>query len=282
MPSALMHLAAADELRRDGSMPDGLAAAVERAGWAYRLGSVLPDLPLFGGFWVKVALFLARRPYPESRWGAVVHARGAGSLLAALLEEALASPDPAEGLVLVAGAVTHVALDRAMHVPIEEAVRRHLRPSETAAQLHEAIENHQSLAWHRRHLGVDGVGHRPTVARIAVGPAGRRHLPPRVAEGLAAALERTYGARPAASEVAAWAAGLVAYRDLLGSALAALSVRSSERFGRERPWVLDLETEPPRDEGLATAREALAALWRAFDARDTTGLFEAVGDGPLV
>jgi len=278
MPAALMHLEGAERVAASPDLAPSLREAATRVPWCYHLGALLPDLPLFDRFWLKVGLFLLRRPYPESRWGAIIHARGAGALAGALLE---AGRERHDLLAVLAGLLTHVALDRVMHAPIEKAVRLHVRPTETRAQLHESIENYQSLQWHRSQHGRDGLG-TELVDRIEVAPAGGKRLPTCVAAAIDAALARTYGTPPSSQIVARWAQGLAAYRDLLRGPAASLSVAASERFARERPWVRSVEAQPGLDGGVEDALRYAHAAADALASGDSSVLVRTVGDGPLV
>jgi hypothetical protein len=279
MPSPLLHIQGALRLRQGGRLPAVLDAIVGRETWAYMLGAMVPDLPLFDHFRLKVGLFLVKRPYPESRWGTVLHSRGAGSLVAALLERAL-GPGAEAVRAMAAGMLTHVALDRAMHEPIEAAVRAHIRPTETPAQLHEALENYQSLVWHRAHLGCDGVG-TPWLREITLGPNGARRLPPWLVAVLRDALRSTYAAAPGTDQVDRWADGLHEYRTLLQTPVARIGVRSSELLARRRPWVAGVELQPAFERGLDLAATLLEAAGRTA-AGEERALAEVVGDGPLV
>lgn len=280
MPALLMHIQAAEQLRQRRALPPPLQSSADEADWAYRLGSILVDLPLFEGFWLKVALFLIHRPYPESRWGAVIHARGAGSLAASLMSQARGALHQTELTALTAGLVTHISLDRAVHPLIEEAVRLHLRPSETHDQLHEALENYQCLDWHRRHVGVDGLGTALLRQGVRVGPGLSPQMPPWLSRAFRRALEATYGTAPDERELWRWTGGLCGYRDVLSTPLARLSIRSSERLARRRPWVTELETEASLSRGLALAVDTLERINAAELTEE--GLTTAIGDGPLV
>ncbi len=281
MPAPLIHIQGALRLLRDDRLPEPLARAATTRPWAYHLGSVLVDLPLFDRFPLKVALFLARRPYPESWWGTIIHGHGAGSIAAALLGRAGAAGEHrAELLALGAGVLTHLALDRVMHVPIEEAVRRHLRSGEAHSQLHEALENYQSLVWHRAHLGCDGVGS-SWVDYIEVAPEGARTLPPWLSGLLGEILGEVYGQGPPRWQLDRWAAGLTGYRELLRTPLARVMVRGSEKLAHERSWVAEVELAPAYERALELGAGYLEAAGRALE-NTSKSLVKEVGDGPLV
>jgi hypothetical protein len=265
-------------------LPGAFETAVIGAPWAYHLGAALVDLPLFEGFWVKVALFFAHRPYPESRWASAIHAHGGASLTAALLRRArgLAGGRRREELLAVAaGLLTHLAFDRTMHPPIETAVKAHLEPDETSAQLHEALENYQSLRWHRTHRACDGLGTSLLRDGVRVGPGPAACMPAWLREALAASLAEVYGRAPTPGELSRWIAGICGYRDLLSSPAARLSIRSSEQLAERRPWVSEVELEPAFERAVALSAVYLETAHAALDApgRD---LVDALGDGPLV
>lgn len=282
MPALLMHIEGADRVRDDGLLPRAFERAEAVAPWAYHLGAGLVDLPLFEGFWVKVALFFAHRPYPESRWASAIHAHGSASLAAALLRRAgQATSHRDELLAVVAGLLTHLAFDRTMHQPIEAAVKAHLRPDETAAQLHEALENYQSLRWHRAHRGCNGLGTSLLRDGVRVGPGPAARMPAWLREAFSASLAEAYGQAPTQRELSGWIAGVCGYRDLLSSPAATLSIRSSERLAARRPWVAEVELEPAFERSVALSAVYLEAAHAALDAPGP-GLVEALGDGPLV
>jgi hypothetical protein len=280
MPALLMHVQAAARVRRDQLIPARLAPAVDEATWAYRLGSFLVDLPLFDRFWLKVGLFFLHRPYPESLWGTVVHTRGSVSLAQALLKRS-GREHRAALEALVAGLLTHIAFDRSMHPPIEEAVRQHLRPDESHAQLHEALENYQSLIWHREHLSCDGLGTSYLREGVSVGPKKKGGMPSWLRSALRESLAEVYGQGPSDDEVRRWVGGICAYRDLLGGRLGSISVRSSEHLEARRPWVKEVELEGAWDRGLERSGEYLDHAARALE-EDHHDLAVALGDGPLV
>jgi hypothetical protein len=282
MPALLMHIEGADRVRGDELLPAAFDGAVARAPWAYHLGAALVDLPLFEGFWVKVALFFARLPYPESRWASAIHAHGGASLAAALLRRAGADRGHREELLaVVAGLLTHLAFDRAMHPPIEAAVKAHLRPDETSAQLHEALENYQSLAWHRAHLGCDGLGTPRLRDGVRVGPGLAARMPVWLREAVTESLAEVFGQAPTPGELSRWAAGICGYRDLLSSPAATLSIWSSERLAERRPWVAEIELEPAFERAVVLSVAYLEAAHAALDAPGPA-LVDALGDGPLV
>lgn len=278
MPALLMHLRGAEAIR--SHLPSPFSAAVDQASWAYQLGSFLVDLPLFDGFWTKVALFIARRPYPESPWGTVIHTRGAASLVAALLRRA-GGDHRAEILALVAGVLTHIALDRAMHPAIEEAVGLHLRPVETPSQLHEALENYQCLRWHREHRNCDGLGTPLLKQGITMGPGRRASMATWLKKAFATSLGEAYGTAPRARDVSRWVAGVCGYRDLLSTPFAKIGIRSSEQLAERRPWVESVTLEPALEEGIELAIRYSRTTEESLDDPGQK-LVEALGDGPLV
>jgi len=280
MPAPLIHIHGADQLFREGGLPEGFHRAVEQARWAYSLGALLVDLPLFEGFWLKVALFLVHRPYPESHWGTVTHTKGSASLAAALLRQAHGQHRQ-ELLAVVAGLLTHIAFDRSMHPPVEDAVGKHRRPDETWAQLHEAIENYQSLVWHRRQFDCDGMGTPLLKSAIKVSPDPRSNrLPDWLSAAFLASLGEAYGAEPSARELRGWSAGICGYRDLLSTRVGQIGVRSSDRFGEERPWVAEVELETAFQRGISLSADYLETAAAAEG--QTAAFVEAIGDGGLV
>ncbi len=280
MPALLMHIQGADQVRRDGLVPSTFREAVDASPWAYRLGAFLVDLPLFDRFWLKVALFLVRRPYPESTWGTVIHTRGSASIAAALLRRARGAHQQ-ELQAIVAGLLTHLAFDRSMHPPIEDAVARELRPGETPDQLHEALDNYQCLRWHRNHLGVDGLGTSILRESVMVCPGRAARLPGWLARDFGGSLGEAYGVKPTARELSRWTAGVCGYRDLLSTRAAQLGVRSSERLERHRPWVQEVELEPAYERALKLCATYLEVAAMAIDSPDQSFIDE-IGDGPLV
>lgn len=274
-----MHIQGALRLLREDRLPRPLAAAATAYPWCYHLGAFLVDLPLFDRFALKVALFLVKRPYPESRWGGLIHAHGCGSLAAELLRRAQGEhQEPLRALL--AGLLTHLAMDRVMHVPIEEACKAHLRLDETHAQLHEALENYQSLIWHRAHLGCDGL-QTSWLDSLEVGPDGTRSLPRWLAPVISQCFGQVWGATPTLAEVDRWAFGIVGYRTLLKTPMGAIAIRSSERLGRERSWVAEVELQPAFDRAIELATSYLDAAGRALD-DPSIDLAAEIGDGPLV
>lgn len=280
MPALLMHIQAARQIRSEGLIPERLTSSVTAAPWAYRLGSYLVDLPLFDRFWLKVGLFFIHQPYPESLWGTVVHTRGSASLAQALLRRA-PGPHEQEVEALVTGLLTHIAFDRCMHPPIEEAVRQHLRPDESHSQLHEALENYQSLVWHREHLGCDGLGTHHLRNGVFVGPTRSAKMPRWLRQLLGESLAEAYGQGPTDAELLRWARGLCAYRDMLGSRLARISITSSERFVERRPWAREVELESAWALGLERSKQYLELVKARLD-DEKVDLASEVGDGPLV
>lgn len=278
MPALLMHLRGAEAIR--DRLPSSFSTAVDQAPWAYQLGSFLVDLPLFDGFWTKVALFLLHRPYPESSWATVIHTRGAASLVAALLRQAREG-HRTELLALVAGVLTHIALDRATHPAIEEAVRLHLRPVETPSQLHEDLENYQCLRWHREHRGCNGLGTPLLKEGVTMGPKRRSDMPRWLKKTFAQSLGEAYGTTPRERELSRWVVGVCGYRDLLSTPFATIGIRSSERLAERRPWVASVVLEPALEEGVELALRYLSTAVESLDDPGTK-LVEALGDGPLV
>ena len=279
MPAPLLHIFGALQLQKENRLPEALGRAAANNPRYYRLGALLVDLPLFDRFGLKVALFLVKQPYPESSWATVIHTRGTARLTEALLRRATGERRE-QMLAVVAGLLTHLAFDRAMHPAIEEAVARHVRPTETPAQLHEALENYQCLVFHRAHLGCDGLG-TSRVDLIVLGPDGTGRLPRWFARELRHSLGEVYGTTPDAATVDRWARGLHGYRTLLRTPVARIGIKSSEHLAKERPWVASVELATTYEKGLQVAGSYLDAAERAVG-DEAVDLMETVGDGPLV
>ncbi len=94
-------------------------------------------------------------------------------------------------------------------------------------------------------------------------------------------LGEVYDMAPPVNLLDRWAGGLIGYRSLLSSPMARISIRSSERLVRNRPWVAEVELATVYERGLELAESYLEAGGLAVDSEERL-LAESIGDGPLV
>jgi hypothetical protein len=226
MPALLLHLTLAGDTAASGRDVPELGPAALAQGPALLLGAILPDLPYHAHFGRQLARHLAGRPYLRSEWGDLLHHRGTGQLALALLAHVLRShlsdQARAEVLALVAGYLSHLAVDTSLHPLIEQLVRQRLEPGQPADVLHSRLERVQSLFFHRDRLGFDLAGS-PEPCRMVKEVAGVSLLWPALPDALFAALRaaclEVHGRAPGPAELRDWLWGIAAYGRLMSSPL---------------------------------------------------------------
>ena len=226
MPALLVHLTLAkDTAARGRDIPElGPAAAAEQP--ALLLGAILPDLPYHARFGRQVVRHLLGRSYLSSKWGDIFHHRGTGRLALALLAHIrrahLPADERAQVLALLAGYLSHLAVDTLLHPLIDRMVTQHIGPGEPLDVVHSRIERTQSLLFHRDRLGVDLAGS-PHPRRMVSEVAGVRLLRPDLPEPLWAAVRaaclETHGRAPLRPQLRDWLWGIAAYGQLMSSPL---------------------------------------------------------------
>jgi hypothetical protein len=224
MPALLVHLTLAkDTAERGRAVPElGAAALAEPA--SLLLGSILPDLPYHARFGGQLVRHLLGRAYRPSKWGDIFHHRGTGQLALALVAHLrrahLPSGERTQVLALLAGYLSHLAVDTLLHPLIDQMVTRLLRPGEPPDVVHTRIERHQSLLFHRDRLGVDLAGSSHPL-RLVSEVVGVRLIRPDLPEPLWAALRaaclETHGRAPLRPQVRDWLWGIAAYGRLMSS-----------------------------------------------------------------
>jgi len=254
-----------------------LAAAARAEPDALLLGSVLPDLPYHGRFGWQLARHFTGQDYLQSEWGDVFHTRSTGQLALGLLRHFGRSHLPAaEGrrvLALVAGYLSHHAVDRVVHPVINRLVEREQsqprsnthRLLEPPTRIHERIERYQSLFYHR-----DLLGHelpcsrypRQIVTRMAGAGLVRPGIDPVLGRAIRAACLETHGRAPADDELRDWLWGTTAYGALFSSPLALLErPRGADRLRIEYFRGPEVDLLSP----LQQAQEATGEQWDAAD-----------------
>ena len=224
MPALLLHMTLAKETALRPDVPPALAPVLARERPALILGSILPDLPYHSHFGMQVVRHLLRKEYVLTEWGDVFHTRGTGQLPLAMLSWAvrqqLETAAREKVLALVAGYLSHHAVDRIGHPPVNRLVQRHRRPGEPVVVVHARLERIQSLLYHTDRLGFDITG-TPTPRQMVSEMAGA-HLVARRLErplwlALRAASLEVHGRAPSSRELADWLWGVTAYGWLLSS-----------------------------------------------------------------
>lgn len=272
MPDLLVHLTLAKAMLQRPGLPTDLSQAAAAAPDALLLGSVLPDLPYHAHFLRQLARHLAGADYLPSEWGDLLHTRGTGRLALAMLAHlARSHSDPHQerrrAIALLAGYLSHHAVDRVVHPAIQQLVkreRRSLERPEPASRTHSRIERYQNLLYHRDLLGFDIVCSpfpRQILSEMAGAGLVRPALDPPLWRAVRAACLETHGRAPSEPELRDWLWGTTAFGALMSSPLARIErpqggvERVRERY-YQGPQV-DLQTP------LERAQEATAAAWHA-------------------
>jgi hypothetical protein len=224
MPALLLHLTLAKETAARGDAPAELAAALQAQRPALLLGSILPDLPYHARFAQQLARHLLRREYLLTEWGDLWHTRGTGQLAIAMIEHAvrhqLAGVEREQVLALVAGYLSHHAVDRVVHPVINQLVQRHRLPREPVVVIHARLERYQSLFYHLDRVGFDIAGTplpRQMVREVAGSGLLHPMLPSSLWLALRAATLEVHGRTPDPSQLRDWLWGVTAYGHLFGS-----------------------------------------------------------------
>lgn len=233
MASLLMHIVIADEVKKKIEISSQLYNYIEKYRWAYNLGALLPDLPLFEDFRSKVLLYLFNKPYPESNWANVTHTKSPQLLVQSLLKFKL--KDEVKAILL--GYMTHLYLDAYVHEYINDILDRYIKPSQNRFMLHELIENYQSLLWHRINKKCNDLGRKELVDFMKFYPEKGPKLPPEIITIITISFGEAFGEVPKPNLLKEWCKGVYEYTVLISSFLGKVSNIKTEMKAKALPWV---------------------------------------------
>jgi|GEM_PF-6898316 hypothetical protein len=238
MPALLLHLTVADQIGDDSGNPllaGLLGASIRSQREAYLLGSILPDLPYHGAFWRQCGRHLMKMRYRDCPWGDLLHARGSADLALGMLgylhRSVLSESHRRSVIALLAGYLTHYAMDTVIHPEINTLVSERWEREGTEPQaLHSDVERWQSLFYHYDLLGEDITGTaypRSLLAKVAGTGLVWPGLPAELRRPIDAAFTYAHGKMPRPGQLRDWLRGVTEYGALMSSPLG----RRIEGFG---------------------------------------------------
>jgi len=263
MASLLMHVTVADEVRKGIKDLDTLYNVISKYRWAYNLGAMLPDLPLFEKFWNKVLLYILNKPYPESEWANVTHLKPPWLLAKALLRYR----NEGKFQAITLGYITHVYLDVYVHEFISNITNEYLKPSINRSMLHDFIENYQSLFWYKKYKGYNDFGRKELIKFMEFTPGKGFNLPADIFTMILTSLGEAFGEVPRIAQLKSWCRGTYEYILLISSFLGNLSNRKTERIANNIEWIEKLQD-------LSSYEEAISKIKEIFEKIETEKLFQ--------
>jgi len=267
MAGTLLHVTLANRLLEAAELPAAEVDALRSRIHDYRLGSILVDLPYYGGLWSNGARSFVGLDIRFDAFGTLIHVRSPSGLSLALLDRARDVPSRA----LALGSLTHYAVDLVFHEEIHRRERLIADGTKSLDTVHKRIEDEMDLHVHYDLLGHSGIGTPYARQMLALRP---HRSWTATARGAMAAV---HGNAPAERRLASWLGNLAAFGWLH-------SVRA--------PWVRTLPADDPEllEASLELARRSLelsaefvrAGLGYLDGELDRDGFLEAVPDRSML
>lgn len=266
MPAEAIHISAlADTLalapaRLHRAMGAGVRDLRDMQG--ARAGVMLVDLPYFEGIVTTLARRAVGLSPRSSPWGDALHQRApialcrrlgeAGALLA---RTAKTGADGAYLIALALGALSHAAVDTALHPLVNRlSVRRAAAHGDLCLlRHHQEIEKLQSILFHVERHGRDYLGTAELRDHLRIDWRGIIRAGP-AAAALRAILGERLGLAPTPAQLARWATGYRRFIAVLASPLGRLAASPAQR-AEERGWLYE-EVDFPARFAEAVARSA--------------------------
>lgn len=224
MPALLLHMTLAKELAEQTDSSTRLVQAAQSETAALLLGSIIPDLPYHEKMAEQIVRHLFRRNYLLSEWGDLLHTRGTGQLalgmLAFLRRGKLSAAEQRPVMAMVAGYLSHYALDRVVHPLINQLVEKDGGFTMATEAFHSDMERYQNLFYHLDKLGYDIFGTsypRQLINEMAGAGLLNPRLPLQLKLALRSALLEVHGRTPQDRQWSSWLRGVTQYGQLVSS-----------------------------------------------------------------
>ena len=227
MPAPQFHLSFALSIIDDTRLPARLREACRNEPTYLRLGSIVHDLPYYGNMIIESVRYGLGAPAVDEPWAYRMHSVEPARFVASYIRAAHRAPalTTDEKLALVAGLVSHCALDLALHPLVNYCARRDTRELGGHESMHHRVtEKYHALFFHVERLGRDPIGTPEFRAWTQVtkrGSAWSRRVEPGLTNFIDDAYRGAYGNAPEATRWSGWVRSFRHFGLLVGSSFAA-------------------------------------------------------------
>jgi hypothetical protein len=242
MPAPQLHLTFGDLVQHNELVPPAMRKACAAEPIYARFGAIFHDLPYYYAPMVFEALrYGLGAPALDEPWGYRVHSVQPERLVASYIRAAATVPGlvEAERLSLVAGLLSHCAIDLAMHPLVNYCARRDVqRHGGHESTHHRVTEKYQALFLHLWRLGDDPIGTPAFAERCRITKSGTSlnlRVEPPILALMAAAYRGAYGTAPLDKQFSKWVRNFRQFGILLSAPIVAKnSQRTRTDAMRER------------------------------------------------
>ncbi|HEX2572407.1 MAG TPA: hypothetical protein VH877_22870 [Polyangia bacterium] len=161
MPAPQFHLTFGDLVAHHPGVLPVVRRAVTREPVYTHLGSLFHDLPYYGNMLAEMIRYAAQRPAIDSPWSYRMHCMRPDKFVASFLRAAHTTEGLTrdERLALVAGLMSHCALDLTLHPLVNYVARRDTALNGGHETFHHRItEKYHALFFHLERFGEDVIG----------------------------------------------------------------------------------------------------------------------------
>ena len=210
MPAPQLHLTFGELVAHHADISPSVRAAVAREPVYTHLGSIFHDMPYYGNMIAEAIRYAARRPAIDAPWAYRMHCMRPDRFVASYIASARTTEGLTrdERLALIAGLLSHCALDLTLHPLVNWIARRDVRlhgGHETFN--HRVTEKYHSLFFHLERFGEDTIGSPGFKLKTQVVKQGSLGGPvePQILHFMRGAYAGAFGEAPAPERWSTWA-----------------------------------------------------------------------------
>jgi hypothetical protein len=209
MPAPQIHVSFALSVATRNDVPHEMRRAAEREPVYLRLGSIFHDLPYYGNMLAETVRYGLDQPALDEPWAYRMHSMRPGHFVASYIRAAAASAlSRDEKRALVAGLLSHCALDLTLHPLVNYCARRDVAEmGGHESTHHRRAEKMQALHFHIEQLGRDPIGRSEFLEWTRVVKAGsfvRARAEASIVGFMRDAYQGAYGNAPSAQKWTGW------------------------------------------------------------------------------
>jgi hypothetical protein len=238
MPAPQLHLTFGELVARHPGVAPEVRRAVENEPAYTHLGSIFHDLPYYGNMLAEAIRYGLRRPAIDAPWAYRMHCIRPDRFVASYIRSARLTPglERPERLALVAGLLSHCALDLTLHPLVNYCARRDtalLGGHETVH--HRLTEKYHALFFHLARFGEDVIGRRDFALKTRVvkrGSFSQNTAEPQIVAFMQEAYRGAYGNAPSADLWTGWVRSFRHFGILVSSRIAARNSQKKRRDER--------------------------------------------------
>lgn len=239
MPAPQFHLTFGELVASHPGVHPEVRSAVEAEPVYAHLGSIFHDLPYYGNVVGETVRYAFRRPAIDQPWAYRMHCIRPDRFAAAYIRSARLTPglNDRERLALVAGLLSHCALDLTLHPLVNYCARRDTALLGGHETFHHRItEKYHALFFHLERYGDDVLGHKSMLEKTRVvkqGHGRRSTAEPEIVAFMREAYRHAYGNAPAGDTWTRWVLNFRHFGVAVAGKLTrrnSLKVRENESF----------------------------------------------------